>query len=217
MKDPPDGIRIWRFTDFAKFYAMLSSDTLYFSRLDALEDQFEGQFSEARVQFDEKVYEHPTMTPYGRSIMEWMHSSIRKNAFVNCWHMNEYESGLLWSKYSVVSGGIAIQSTSDRLEKSFDPASRAIYVSEIEYIDRAKDMTPISNVMTRAIQKGKSYQDEHELRAMYFHMSIWSIPSSLEALRWKSDWRNSSNRYMFLRNPQNGFENWYNRSCQTRV
>ena len=35
---PPDGTKIWRFTDFTKFLSMLTNTALYFSRLDKLED-----------------------------------------------------------------------------------------------------------------------------------------------------------------------------------
>ena len=35
---------LWRYMDFTKFVAMLASKSLYFSRVDRLDDAFEGAF-----------------------------------------------------------------------------------------------------------------------------------------------------------------------------
>lgn len=92
FKLPPDGTRIWRFTDFAKFYSMLTNNSLYFSRLDKLEDRFEGHFSQARAELDQKIYDLPDTDNHAKGVINMIYSPIRKDSFVNCWHMNEYES-----------------------------------------------------------------------------------------------------------------------------
>ena len=39
---PPDEARIWRYLSLARFLALLHDGALFFSRLDELEDRFEG-------------------------------------------------------------------------------------------------------------------------------------------------------------------------------
>jgi hypothetical protein len=48
--------RIWRYVDFSKFLAMLSYDTLYFSRADLLNDLFEGYVYSS---ISEKIFHQP--------------------------------------------------------------------------------------------------------------------------------------------------------------
>lgn len=91
FKEPPEGPKLWRFTDFAKFYAMMSSNSLYFSRLDRLEDQFEGHFSQARIELDQKIYDLPDTNDHRKNVLKMIYAPIRKDSFVICWHMNEYE------------------------------------------------------------------------------------------------------------------------------
>ena len=170
FESPPDNTRIWRFMNFQKFMSMLTNSSLYFSRLDKLGDPFEGLYSKARIQFDEKVYDSydsSEASDYGKSVIIWMHLAPykqRRTSFVNCWHMSDYETELLWSRYSFMDGGVAIQSTFERL-KSCLKIPHAVYIGIIKYKDWATEPTPIGNLMNPIVTKRINYQDERELRA----------------------------------------------------
>lgn len=149
---------------------MISNGSLYFSRLDKLGDPFEGLHTKARIKFDEKVYDSydsSEASDYGKSVMRWMHLNPyeqRRTSFVNCWHMSEYETELLWSRYSFMDGGVAIQSTFERLRSSRN-ISNAVYIGKIKYKDWDTEPSASDNLMNTIVTKRKNYQDERELRA----------------------------------------------------
>jgi hypothetical protein len=168
---PAGNPRIWRFMNFHKFVSMITTGSLYFSRLDKLGDPFEGLHTKARIQFDEKVYDSydsSQSSEYGKSVIRGMHLDPyeqRRKSFVNCWHMNEYETELLWSRYSFMDGGVAIQSTFERLKSCLNVAN-AVYIGMIKYKDWETERTPIdSNMMKPIVTKRINYRDERELRA----------------------------------------------------
>lgn len=78
--------------------------------------------------------------------------------------MSEYESELLWSRYSFMDGGVAIQSTFQRLVSSLK-IRHNVYIGKIKYMDWDTEFTPIGNLMNPIVTKRKNYQDEKELRA----------------------------------------------------
>ncbi|MEP6576414.1 MAG: hypothetical protein ABJB85_08310, partial [Nitrososphaerota archaeon] len=150
FEPPADNTIIWRFISFQKFVSMITNSSLYFTRLDKLGDPFEGLYSKARIQFDEKVYDSydsSEASEYGKSVMRWMHLDPykqRRTSFVNCWHMSEYETELLWSRYSFMDGGVAIQSTFERLKSCLN-IPHAVYIGKIKYMSWETEATPIGN------------------------------------------------------------------------
>ncbi len=82
----------------------------------------------------------------------------------------------MWQLYANFSEGIAIQSSFSRLRDSFfinkntprfsDGNVVPVSIGEVDYIDYAKDRNKSENIMTKCLVKGKSYQHEHELRAI---------------------------------------------------
>lgn len=168
--EPPSNrhAKIWRFINFHKFTDMISTNTLYFTRLNRLDDPFEGLFTNARIRFDELVYDSTKPDDYVRGVIKSFHMSpyeFRKSSYVNCWHLNEYESELLWGRYSFMDGGVAIQSTYDRLVNSLKYTPIGVYVGKIKYMDWDAESTPMDNLMNPIVTKKKNYQDEKELRA----------------------------------------------------
>jgi hypothetical protein len=72
FEPPPENTKIWRFMSFHKFVSMVTNGSLYFSRLDKLGDPFEGLYTNARIQFDEKVYDsydYSEASDYGKSVI----------------------------------------------------------------------------------------------------------------------------------------------------
>lgn len=170
FESPPDNTRIWRFINFQKFMSMITDSSLYFSRLDRLGDPFEGLYSKASIQFDEKVYDSydsSEASNYGRSVIKGIHSTaykIRRTSFANCWYMNEYETELLWSRYSFMDDGVAIQSTFERLKSCLN-IPHAVYIGKIKYKIWETEPIPIGNMMNTIVTKKINHRDERELRA----------------------------------------------------
>ena len=166
FEPPPDNTKIWRFINFQKFMSMITDSSLYFSRLDKLGDPFEGLYSKASIQSDEKVY-NSEASDYGRSVIKGIHATaykIRRTSFANCWYMNEYETELLWSRYSFMDDGVAIQSTFERLKSCLN-IPHAVYIGKIKYKDWDAEPIPLGNVMNTIVTKKINHRDERELRA----------------------------------------------------
>ena len=77
--------------------------------------------------------------------------------------MNDYETELLWSRYSFMDGGVAIQSTFERLRLSLN-IPHAVYIGIMKYMDWETEPTPIGNMMNPIVTKRINYRDEKELR-----------------------------------------------------
>lgn len=175
-----ENIKVWRYMDFTKFVSLLDKRSLYFCRVDKLGDPFEGSFTEMNVKArkafldefwkgkidDEELAEMHVREPkFNKKIIQGM--------FVNCWHMNEYESAAMWKLYLKSNEGIAIQSTYKRLRKSFNNNSKDnVYIGRVKYIDYGSEGIPRDNLFRAILHKRKSFEYERELRAMVWDDSI---------------------------------------------
>ncbi|MCB0510893.1 MAG: hypothetical protein KDC82_09015 [Bacteroidetes bacterium] len=168
---------LWRFVDVIKFVDLLASEELYFSRADKFSDKFEG----SNPTLTKKVRENNILQAIERGkidpergkqqimLFENLAENQPQNIAINCWHMNDYESAAMWDLYSRVDVGIAIVSTYERLLKALEPTSLVIHIGVVNYIDYEKDIIPWGNSFIPFVHKRKSFEHEHELRAV-----IWS-------------------------------------------
>lgn len=102
---------------------------------------------------------------------EKIYRDYRNHTYVNCWHMNEFESDAMWKIYLKSDEGIAIQSTYNRLINSFDPLDdKIINVGIVSYIDYSKQSMPFDG-FSPFIYKRVSYSFENELRALLQYRS----------------------------------------------
>ncbi len=176
FKKPADeNAKIWRYMDFTQFVSLIDRQALFFTRTNCLDDKFEGTLS--KHVFDPLVEEQATEEQRQQLQKVREQSSIgakffREWTFVNCWHMNEYESAAMWKLHLKSDEGVAIQSTYRRLADSFkkdDPTE--IWIGTVNYIDYEREHIPIENGMYPFIYKRKSFEHEKELRAV-----IWYRP-----------------------------------------
>ncbi len=77
FKAPQKCRRIWRYMDFSQFVNMLETESLYFTRLDLLDDPHEGSFS--WLELADKEQED----------LKKQLVKLRKHTAVNCWHCNK--------------------------------------------------------------------------------------------------------------------------------
>jgi hypothetical protein len=182
FQKPEDrNIKIWRFMDFTKYVSLLEKRALYFSRSDKLGDPFEGSLSKANQQMRPIWYgEHFTQM---KEMLENVPKLFINHTFLNCWHVNEYESDAMWKIYLKSNEGIAIQSTFQRFENCFDPTPEDLYIGKVIYADYDKEIIPEGNTMWPFVHKRKSFEHERELRALIQRPPIvngaikWDVPS----------------------------------------
>lgn len=194
-------VKIWRYTDLGKFLHLIISQSLYFSRIDLLskDDPYEGLYTKRLVDLCNLKYSdlsEERRIGYGmsneiqfNSIIELYKKTLtdsknlRDSFFVNCWHINDFESMAMWKLYSHYNQGIAIQSSYSKLIKSMESNSKFdVHIGIIEYIDYEKGFIPDENVLSPIMYKRKSFKHEEELRAVIWipeNSSIWKNKNKL--------------------------------------
>jgi hypothetical protein len=180
-----ENIKIWRYMDFTKFLSFVDKKTLFFTRIDQLEDKFEGRFTKyfLNPEIEEKATpdEKENLRRY-RIHSAKLNEGDRTTLAVNCWHMNEYESAAMWKLYAKSDEGIAIQSTYSKLLNSFyDSDDYMLFVGTVKYIDYDKEVIPRDNLFFPYIHKRRSFEHERELRAIITPSMITTNSSGMKS------------------------------------
>ena len=174
---PDNNQKIWRYMDFSKYLDMLTTNTLYFTRADKLEDPYDCSWmlflGESQKQLSS---EYPQIKERTRQI----NTFERLFVYLNCWHMNDHQSAALWRLYSENKyETIAIQTTFGKFESEIkDKWPRdGIRISKVKY-DLENAGEPIGNPpegrlfsvlgWANIIYKRPSFSHEKELRAFIF-------------------------------------------------
>jgi len=158
---------IWRYIDLGKFIFLLDRKTLYFTRSDKFNDMFEGSYSKFNIENRSSIYKDADKLV---ELIPKITKDSRKYIFINCWHMNQYESAAMWNIYSKTNESIAIQSTFKRLKDSLNSNSKKIYIGKVNYADYNTEWIPEGNMLYPFLYKRKSFEHEKELRAIYFEL-----------------------------------------------
>ena len=168
-----------RYLTLEKFLSLLELEAVWFSRLGALQDKFEGtlprrahEISEAR---DREVAEKipiPLLRPAALKMTPQSIETCRGLAAVNCWFLGKQESDRMWQDYGQDGKGVAVRSTIQRLSTSFQiPGDYAATteIGRVQYVDfddyeMAADKS--GSLDAKAFLKEKSFAGEREIRIM---------------------------------------------------
>jgi hypothetical protein len=158
IKLPDPDTVVWKYLDLSKFLDLLMSRTLFMSRSDKFEDQYEGTFSEPTFEEMKKLSaDNPEFLKY--------YKTHREKVVVSSWHINEYESFAMWQIFTGNSEGLAIRSTVGRLQKALAPETQFDqYIGKVNYIDYKKEYIPFDDAFFPFLFKRKSFQYEREIR-----------------------------------------------------
>lgn len=161
---------IWRYMDFTKFVSMLEHQGLYLAGADLLGDPFEGSIPEANREIWVNLARTHGLANGGeiRDGLSAFRQKLRREIYVNCWHLSDVESAAMWSLYSKSNEVIAVQSSFmtlfNQVESSDDDPH---YVGLVQYIDYQKQVMNEGNLFWPFVHKRKSFQHECELRIVY--------------------------------------------------
>lgn len=172
---------VWRYLDFPKFISLLESSALYFCRSDLFSDKYEGSLTKNAIKFREDNWrDHMPRIPdehfkYMMQIQSFRLREERKNFYINCWHMNEYESAAMWELYGIKGQSIAIQSSYRTLREllpinqsaSGQPVEGHVDIGLVQYLDYENDPMPQIYSFDPFLRKRKSFSHENEVRLIY--------------------------------------------------
>ena len=109
---------LWRYFKYEHLMDLLDSEELFFAHLHGLSDGLEGSLTErTRDRLFKWSYGRYNDATLARQEVEY-YENHRNAFFVNCWHMNDAESYLMWKVYG--DRGFAIRTTFERVQISFD-------------------------------------------------------------------------------------------------
>lgn len=185
-----DGQQIWRFLDFAQFVDVLERRSLFFARVDTLEDPFAGPgddaaaslqtLPEAVMRLAEKAAAPPPKMGrlerwWSRKAQEGEQDDLVKSirnyqspalVWASCWHAAEAEQMALWKAYHAHGKRIAIRSTIGKLRGALSAASQmSVSVGSVRYVD-PESLAHVADPAERAMTKVKTLAFEREVRAI---------------------------------------------------
>ncbi len=160
FKQPEDtNIRIWRFMNFTKFVSLISSKSLYLPQTSFFDDPYEGSYPKANFETDTKGKLNSIPSDI-EDVSKWVRN-FKQWTYVNCWHLNEYESAAMWKLYSTTSESIAIETTYENLKQVLP---EDVYLGKVKYIDYDKERLSTENLFEPFVTKRKSFEHEKEIR-----------------------------------------------------
>ena len=68
-------------------------------------------------------------------LCEWQTTKERRSHLINCWHLSEHESDVMWKLYSGNDKSIAIRSNLQRLIDSLKANDERVWIGQVEYED----------------------------------------------------------------------------------
>lgn len=155
---PSDEKTIWRYMTIAKYIDLLHRKKLFLCRVDQFDDPYEGEWT--------KGWREETQVPE-----ELITSWFKKQYFVSCWHLAEYESVAMWKIYCSENDGVAIKTTIGKLKDSLGcDQDQQIHIGEVEYIDdhsnyvEKKRFTGYWGGLGQVCKKRKIFSYENEVR-----------------------------------------------------
>jgi Protein of unknown function (DUF2971) len=131
---------LWRYSDLKGFLTFITSNELYFNRIDKFEDGREGEnlyFTKIREELSKK----------GKTDMEHLefmknHENLfQQTCYVNCWRNDDKESPMMWGLYAKNTEGVALKIS----HRDFLEFTKSLYFKlPIQEVNKRLRM-PISN------------------------------------------------------------------------
>ncbi|MFZ1683380.1 MAG: hypothetical protein WAU88_04525 [Candidatus Zixiibacteriota bacterium] len=184
--DSDDSTVIWRYMDFAKFFELISTSTLFFARLTALRDDlWEGRLTSmnlsstwqekmAQLLFDSlppSSHRQFTLKDYTSLLKGTVDilnrgDHVRHTLAVSCWSLCDDESDSFWKIYPGSKNGLAIRTTIGALKQSVDHQMRTVQCGKVTYKDYTNDAIMPVTPENLTVHKRKCFEYEREYRGI---------------------------------------------------
>lgn len=193
--------KLWRYMSLPKFLSLIQQNYLFMYNLElmAKNDIFEGvlpsanfehrkwaSVSDVPVHILDKLKMNVTYHETGdlQACLE-NHKYVqdlrikqayahRRSYFINCWHLNEYESLAMWDIYSRKDEGIAIVSSESNFINAFSNVHNDIFGGVVKYADYdSPNFTiDVDNGFNSIMYKRASYDYEREYRLVFWDTEV---------------------------------------------
>ncbi|KFO68467.1 hypothetical protein ER57_03940 [Smithella sp. SCADC] len=168
---------VWRYMPFSKFISLITYKALWFSKLNILQDEYEGMIpSNVRTAMnqDNQKWKSQFNTPeFHRQIDNWPaenENDGRELIVVNCWFLGDEESKIMWNQYGKFNEAVAIKTTIGQLAHYVlmpddDNISHIGLVSYVDHDNHKMSFYEANQAHERAFLKDTNrFSHEQELR-----------------------------------------------------
>ena len=137
---------VWRYMPFSKFISILTYQALWFSKLNILQDGYEGIMpprTKEAMNLEYQKHKAYFNTPeFHKQIDQWADTNEadgRELLVVNCWFFGERESERMWKEYVSSVEGVAIKSTPKRLSENVMMLgdNTRCHIGKVRYVDHS--------------------------------------------------------------------------------
>ncbi|PJE39455.1 MAG: hypothetical protein CUR32_12255 [Flavobacterium sp.] len=172
---PQRNYAVARYIDINKFISLISTRKLFFSRIDEMEDKFEGTLPTMNRKLIENWYNNINKDPLADNISVddevashfEMFEKYKKFCTISCWNKYNSETYALWKIYSDINKGIMIKTNIKNIIGAFQNTEDKVLMSEVKYVDHEKDTIEDGSIHLPLLYKNMAYEYEKELRLMY--------------------------------------------------
>lgn len=169
--NPANEVTVWRYMDLSQFIYLLTTKTLRFSRLDEVDDDWEGAIPKSLAQLQKPPSDLPNRL-----------FQMALGPLINCWHENERESIAMWTLYTKGTSGIAIRSTVARIKKALKDVPNRLQIARVQYIDHATETVKQNNAYLPFVYKRQAFEHEREIRLLLDPIGTETISSGVRRI-----------------------------------
>lgn len=176
LYSPEENCKIAKYLDLEKLISMLHRKALFFTRVDKMQDHFEGTFTQPDIEARRNWYrkhkkdngEFYSEEEIEAAIKKYDETAYKKRSMViiSCWHESGHESAAMWKIFSDMKEGIMLTSTFENFRKCFDSSTETVYISKVNYLNYESDKMPEENPLFPFVHKQKFYDYEKEIRGL---------------------------------------------------
>jgi hypothetical protein len=207
IKDPINKNRyLWKYFDLHRFLYFITERKLYLTRLDFLEDPYEGtstSYLRAKAQIEYELNENKLKNENNKAALENKlkllknienkngHTENQNRQYVNCWYLGERESMAMWNIYSN-EDSVAIKIKFETANEEFYRAFQELISINGKRVDVIGDQivylnlnpfnqdTDKQNLEYSALKKDTSYEHEKEYRFLIYSEKLDNQPLEFE-------------------------------------
>lgn len=157
---------LWRYFRADRLVSALHSRSLHFPAARQFEDPFEGAVSVLAHDFPSD----PRYPDFGHADNAF--EELRRLTKISCWHRADYESAAMWKIYAAEGKGVAVRTTSGRLQAALQPFRLAPEYGEedpywgmVRYRDLHTERLQAS-MEQRFFYKHRAFESEREFRVI---------------------------------------------------
>lgn len=172
-----NGAALWRYFDFQKFLSFIIEKSIFFNRMDKMEDTNEGiSITQLQLKFgDLRERLTATLQQIKSNKKELALEKRQKLYFLSCWLIHHRESVAMWNSYSNDSG-IAVKVNADALIAAVvsngevlndSEALKNLYYGRIDYkdfFDKDHRKNFKEDIKIIGFQKDECFAHEREFR-----------------------------------------------------